>query len=104
LKLAIDLKNVANNYHNRAYEHPEKIIENLQDYNHKIAAKIEQIKLSVYAKEYTPRTKALVGAILKDIGLWEEAYKLKSQLNPLTKYKLGIKKGIVKNQVEWGIV
>ena len=41
LKLAIDLKNVANNYHNRPYEQPEKIIENLQDYNHKIAAKIE---------------------------------------------------------------
>lgn len=41
LKLAIDLNDVANNYHNRAYECPEKIIENLQDYNHQIAARIE---------------------------------------------------------------
>jgi hypothetical protein len=41
LKSAIDLKYVANNYHNRAYMNPEKIIENLQEYNHKIAARIE---------------------------------------------------------------
>lgn len=41
LKSAIDLKNVAINYRNRAYVNPEKIIENLQNYNNKIAAKIE---------------------------------------------------------------
>lgn len=41
LKSAKDLKNVANNYHNRAYKNPEKIIENLHEHNHKIAARIE---------------------------------------------------------------
>ncbi len=41
LKTAIDLKNVANNYHNRAYTNPEKIIEKLQEHNHQIAARIE---------------------------------------------------------------
>ena len=41
LKSAKDLKNVANNYHNRAYKNPGLIIENLQEYNHQIAARIE---------------------------------------------------------------
>jgi len=38
---ARDLKLVANNYHNRAYADPQKIISNLQDHNHKLAAKIQ---------------------------------------------------------------
>lgn len=41
LKSAINLKHVANNYRNRAYVNPEKVIGNLQEYNHKIAARIE---------------------------------------------------------------
>ena len=65
---------------------------------------MEQKKLAIFVKEYTPRTKALLGAILKDLGLWEEAYKIKSGLNSLTKYKLGIKDNILKNKKEWSIV
>jgi len=38
---ARDLKLVANNYHNRAYNDPQKIISHLQDSNHKLAAKIQ---------------------------------------------------------------
>jgi hypothetical protein len=64
----------------------------------------KQKKLATFVKKYTPRTKALLGAILKDLGLWEEAYNIKKQLNQLTKYKLGIKDGILKNKKEWGIV
>ena len=36
-----DLKLVANNYHNRAYNNPLQLIENLKDPLHKIAAKIQ---------------------------------------------------------------
>jgi len=64
----------------------------------------QQKKLAVYVTKYTPRTKVLLGAILKDLGLWEEAYKIKQQLNPLTKYKLGISDGALKNKKEWGII
>ena len=38
---ARDLKYVANNYHNRAYNNPELLIENLQNPLHKLAAKIQ---------------------------------------------------------------
>lgn len=41
LDSARDLKLVANNYHNRAYENPQNIISYLQDFNHKLAAKIQ---------------------------------------------------------------
>ena len=38
---ARDLKLVANNYHNRAYQNPQNIVSNLQDSFHKLAAKIQ---------------------------------------------------------------
>lgn len=38
---ARDLKYVANNYHNRAYDNPELLIENLQNPLHKLAASIQ---------------------------------------------------------------
>ena len=41
LNEARDLKFVANNYHNRAYNNPELLIENLQNLQHKLAAKIQ---------------------------------------------------------------
>lgn len=91
-----DIKNIPDTTASEALEYLKGFIGKLD--------KEEQLKLSLYSKEYTPRTKALLGAILKDIGLWEEAYKLKSQLNPFTKYKLGIKENILKNKKEWGIV
>jgi hypothetical protein len=75
----------------------------LKDFISKLT-QMEQKKLAIFVKEYTPRTKALLGAILKDLGLWEEAYKIKSGLNSLTKYKLGIKDNILKNKKEWSIV
>ena len=41
LDQARDLKFVANNYHNRAYNNPELLIKNLQNPLHKLAAKIQ---------------------------------------------------------------
>lgn len=64
----------------------------------------EQQRLSKLVLTYPPRTKALVGAILKNRGLWEEAYKLKSTLNPISVYKLGISEELLPNKSEWRIV
>jgi len=66
--------------------------------------KKEQQVLAKLAFNYPPRTKALVGAILKNVGLWEEAYKLKSTLNPISIYKINISKEILPNKDEWRIV
>lgn len=63
-----------------------------------------QMKLAEYAKEYTPRTRALLGAILKDIGNREAAYGLKQSLNPLTSYKIGIDNNVLSDKKYWNIV
>jgi predicted transcriptional regulator of viral defense system len=63
-----------------------------------------QKKLAQYSMDYTPRTRALLGAILKDIGNREDAYELKQTLNPLTKYKLGIDDSVFSNKTYWNIV
>lgn len=66
--------------------------------------KENQIKLANYAMKYTPRTRALIGAILKEIGLREQSYKLKETLNPLTKYKIGIKTTTLTTKKYWNII
>ena len=63
-----------------------------------------QLKLADYAMKYTPRTRALVGAILKEIGLREKAYLLKETLNQLTKYKIGISSDALPSKKYWNIV
>ncbi len=63
-----------------------------------------QIKLTKYAKKYTPRTKALLGAILKELGNNECAYELKDSLNVLTTFKIGISSEIIKDKKYWNIV
>ncbi len=53
------------------------------------------------ALEYPPRTKALLGAILENIG--ENTKKLDDSLNPLSEYKLGITKEILPTIEKWNI-
>lgn len=66
--------------------------------------KKEQQSLAKLALTYSSRTKALLGAILENIGLWDEAYKIKSTLNPLSTYKLSINKELLPTKSEWRIV
>ena len=66
--------------------------------------KENQLKLADYAMKYTPRTRALVGAILKEIGLWEKSYILKESLNPITKYKIGISIDNLPTKNYWNII
>ena len=53
------------------------------------------------ALEYPPRTRALLGAILENIG--ENTKKLDDSLNPLSEYKLGITKEILPTIEKWNI-
>ena len=47
-----------------------------------------QNKLTKFALKYTLRTRAILGAIFKEIGNKNCAYELKLTLNPMTNYKL----------------
>ena len=53
------------------------------------------------ALEYPPRTRALLGAILENLG--ENTIKLEESLNPLSEYKIGISKEILPTIEKWNI-
>lgn len=62
---------------------------------------IEQlIKL---AKNERPYVQALLGALMEKNGM-SRYQELKSGLNPLTKYKIGIDKKLLSNKESWGII
>ena len=58
------------------------------------------IKISAY---YPPRVIAFLGAILESIGVEENINKLKENLNPLTKYDLGIDDNLLSTIKNWNI-
>jgi hypothetical protein len=62
----------------------------------------ETVTLLEYALLYPPRVRALVGAILENIGN-KDTGKLKASLNPLTKIKLGINETELPNKSDWYI-
>ncbi len=63
----------------------------------------EQSKIVEYALEYPPRVKALLGAILEFLKQDNVLDTLKINLNPLTKYKLGIKEDVLYTAQKWNI-
>ncbi len=58
------------------------------------------VKLSL---KYPPRAKALLGAILEQLGNQQEIVELKSSLNPLTEYRLGINESTLPTSMNWEI-
>ena len=60
-------------------------------------------KLIKYGLKYPPRTRALLGALLEEIGVKDELKELKNSLNPLSEYFFGIKKEILKTAENWKI-
>ena len=60
-------------------------------------------KLAHYALKYSPRTRALLGAILKELKLFQEAFMLKETLNPFTTFKIGIDKNTLNSKKYWNI-
>lgn len=91
-----DIKKIPDSTPEKAFVYLKEIIKKL--------SREQQIKISQYAIKYTPRTRALVGAILKEIGLWEQSFKLKETLNPMTKYKVSISKEILPSKEYWNII
>ena len=60
-------------------------------------------KLIRYSLKYPPRTRALLGALLEEMGIRDELKDLKNSLNPLSEYSFGIKKEILKTAENWKI-
>ncbi len=60
-------------------------------------------KIVKYSLKYPPRTRALLGALLEEIGIKDELNDLKNSLNPLSEYSLGIKKDILRTAENWKI-
>lgn len=75
----------------------------------RLSAKIKQLndqqiaELVQYALLYPPRVRALAGAILEQINSKVSVQKLKESLNPLTKFKLGIKPTDLSTINHWNI-
>ena len=82
---------------------PEKSFTYLRNIIQK-ETKDNQIKLAGYAMNYTPRTRVLLGVILNEIGLYEEAFQLKETLNPITTFKIGISSDTLPSREYWNIV
>lgn len=55
------------------------------------------------AQDYNPATRALLGAMLEGLGETRLIPKLKSSLNPLTTYKLGLSEQALPNRAQWQI-
>jgi len=63
----------------------------------------DQSKMIRYALKYPPRATALLGAILELSKKKNGLESLRTNLNPLTTYKLGIKEEILPTAAEWNI-
>ena len=63
-----------------------------------------QIRILELSKKYTPRTRALLGAILELNNLDEFSSEIKLTLNSLSKYKLGIEEKVLPNKNNWSII
>jgi hypothetical protein len=64
----------------------------------------KQNKLTKFALKYTPRTRAILGAIFKEIGNKNCAYELKLTLNSMTNYKLKIEEDVIKDKKYWNFI
>lgn len=65
--------------------------------------KEQRTQLIKYALYYPPRVRALLGAVLEDIGDASDLSLLKESLNPLTKFDLGITDSVLKTASNWSI-
>jgi hypothetical protein len=55
------------------------------------------------ALKYQPSTRALLGAILADIGKSEKTERLKKSLNPITTYAIPGASKVLSSASEWSI-
>lgn len=81
---------------------PDDVVSYSKDYIAKLQRK-EQGKIARLAQKYRPRTRAIVGALLKELGNWEDAFKLKETLNSMSTYKIGLSNDVLKDKANWKI-
>ncbi|WP_299760942.1 DUF6088 family protein [uncultured Pontibacter sp.] len=81
----------------------ERTILMMLEYIEKLAER-DTDRLIELALDYNPATRALLGALLEQLGYAQEADRLRESLNPLTKYKLGIRDSILPNRKDWNII
>ena len=112
VKSYIDVTNI--NYHLLEILDALKDFKQIPDLDRKAAIKIlitaiislkkkELLRLLQYVKEYPPRTRAFLGALLEKINLDLDLAYLKQSLNPLTEYKLGILPNMLSTAEKWNI-
>lgn len=65
---------------------------------------IELVKLVKLSEKYPPRVRAFVGALIESIDKADIAIDIKSTLNPLTEYRIGISHITLPNKSHWNIV
>jgi hypothetical protein len=82
---------------------PNEVIRYLKEMIQKESLE-NQNKLTKFALKYTPRTRAILGAIFKEIGNRNCAYELKTTLNPMTNYKLKIEEEVIKDRKYWNFI
>lgn len=63
----------------------------------------EKERLAYLAASYNPATRALLGAVLEQLGENQLATQLLESLNPLTAYKLGLSDVALPNRAKWRI-
>ena len=61
----------------------------------------EKSKIIKYALKYPPRVRALLGALMSEIGYMRNVDELKKSLNPLTVYKFGIEREWLESAPAW---
>ena len=81
---------------------PDDVVNYAKNYMVKLSRK-DQEKIAKLVQKYRPRTRAIVGAILKELGNWEDAFKLKRTLNTMTTYKIGLSAEVLKDKTNWKI-
>lgn len=79
---------------------PDEIISNIQG-QIKIMSEDKRNSLITYAMKYTPSVRALLGAILDNLGY--NCNELKESLNPFSKYAVGISENMLPTKSNWNI-
>jgi hypothetical protein len=86
---------------------PDTTIEEVIRYSKKFIQNLplgEVKKMTQYALKYRPKTKAVFAAILEMLDYNNESQTIKTTLNPLSNYKVGVSKNILPNKAQWKIV
>lgn len=65
---------------------------------------VEKKELSKLVLDFTPRNRALIGAILDELDCKKYTDAIKQSLNTMTTFRLGIQEGVLKYGREWNII